>query len=286
MLKSPFKTSHKTATSSDFDMLLGISDKMNKLDEAIASAHETRKTLEQDNQRREQEHQKIKREHQDHVATLVEAVKVVNHVHENMMVGPKGEDAPVVDEKALEERIKSTIRQPKDGETPVIDEEKIAQKASKLVKVPEVKVPQINHQEIVDKIFEMLDSGKKKFSIKHIGDFTEGLEQTIRPIRSLAAGFRGGGDVVTGGTNIVITTDVNGKKVISSTAGGGTFVYNEVVAGSNTTFTLANTPLSGTIVVYGSGQRLVLTTDYTIVGAVITPVNSWNAGDIIADYQK
>lgn len=69
-------------------------------------------------------------------------------------------------------------------------------------------------------------------------------------------------------------------------SGGGTFIYNEVVAGSGTTFTLANTPKAGTVTVYGQGQRLKLTDDYTISGAVITTINSWLATQILADYQK
>jgi len=67
---------------------------------------------------------------------------------------------------------------------------------------------------------------------------------------------------------------------------GGSNVDGEVVGGSGTTFTLANTPVAGSVKVYGLGQRLALTTDYTISGAVITTVNSWNAGEIVADYRK
>ena len=70
----------------------------------------------------------------------------------------------------------------------------------------------------------------------------------------------------------------------ASGTSSGTAVYNEVVSGSGTSFTLANTPTAGTVRVYGMGQRLVLTTDYTISGAGITPVLSWSAGQIIADY--
>jgi hypothetical protein len=62
-------------------------------------------------------------------------------------------------------------------------------------------------------------------------------------------------------------------------------VFNEVVSGSGTSFTLANTPTSGTVIVFGLGQRLTPTTDYTISGANITTISSWNAGEIISDYQ-
>ena len=75
---------------------------------------------------------------------------------------------------------------------------------------------------IIEKVFELLQSGKKKLSTKHLSDFTDGLEQTLRPIRSLMAGFRGGGDTVVAGTGIAITTNANGNKIISSTGGSGT----------------------------------------------------------------
>ena len=70
-------------------------------------------------------------------------------------------------------------------------------------------------------------------------------------------------------------------------SGGSTnnFVYNEVVSGSGTSFTLANTPIAGSVALYGQGQRLFLTIDYTISGANIMTVNSWLAGEILADYQ-
>ncbi len=67
--------------------------------------------------------------------------------------------------------------------------------------------------------------------------------------------------------------------------GGGTAVYNEVVAGSNNTWTLAFTPNSGTLRVYANGQRLLPTTDYTLVGATITTVLAWASGTLTADYE-
>lgn len=66
---------------------------------------------------------------------------------------------------------------------------------------------------------------------------------------------------------------------------GGTPVDNEVVSGSGTTFTLVGTPVAGSVKVYALGQRIALTTDYSISGSVITTVSSWSAGDIVADYR-
>jgi hypothetical protein len=62
-------------------------------------------------------------------------------------------------------------------------------------------------------------------------------------------------------------------------------IDGEVVAGSGTTFTLAHTPSPATsLKLYGRGQRLRLTTDFTLSGLVITTIDSWSAGDIISDY--
>ncbi len=68
-------------------------------------------------------------------------------------------------------------------------------------------------------------------------------------------------------------------------AGGNTVVYNEIVSGSATTFTLAHTPASGTLRLYANGQRLQPTTDYSLAGAIITTVLSWDTGTLTADYE-
>lgn len=63
-------------------------------------------------------------------------------------------------------------------------------------------------------------------------------------------------------------------------------IQNEIVSGSGTSWTLANTPAAGTVVLYGAGIRLTpgLGNDYTIVGADITTANSYSAGELLADY--
>ncbi len=68
----------------------------------------------------------------------------------------------------------------------------------------------------------------------------------------------------------------------------GTAVYSEhPTDNANGTYTLANTPTVGTVRVYKNGQRLNpgAGNDYTISGAVITRLDTYNAADIItADY--
>lgn len=70
----------------------------------------------------------------------------------------------------------------------------------------------------------------------------------------------------------------------ANTAGSGIPVDNEIVSGSGTSFTLANVPTVGPAL-YALGQRLFPITDYTISGANITTVNSWLAGQLLADYE-
>lgn len=75
--------------------------------------------------------------------------------------------------------------------------------------------------------------------------------------------------------------------VDSSGGGGNSFVYNEIVAGSGNTWTLANTPIMGMQDVYANGQHLTpgAGQDYTISGAIITTALQWSAGTVVAGYQ-
>lgn len=75
--------------------------------------------------------------------------------------------------------------------------------------------------------------------------------------------------------------------VNSTGGGGGTFVNNEIVSGSGTSWTLASTPLVGTEHIYANGLRLTpgAGNDYTISGTAITTANSYSAGALLADYQ-
>lgn len=72
-----------------------------------------------------------------------------------------------------------------------------------------------------------------------------------------------------------------------STGGSSTFVYNEIVSGSGTSFTLSKTPLTGAQQIYGEGQLLTpgALNDYTISGENITTTNSFATGAITATYQ-
>ena len=84
-----------------------------------------------------------------------------------------------------------------------------------------------------------------------------------------------------------VIDSVTGRLKVDASGATGTFVTNEVVAGSGTTFTLANTPISGSQAVYGNGQRLTpgAGKNYTISTATLTMANSYSAGTVLADYR-
>lgn len=65
-------------------------------------------------------------------------------------------------------------------------------------------------------------------------------------------------------------------------------IENEVVSGSGTSFTLAFTPVPNSVALYANGIRLNpgVGNDYTIDGISITTVNSYDAGQLLADYTK
>lgn len=56
--------------------------------------------------------------------------------------------------------------------------------------------------------------------------------------------------------------------------------------GSTVVFTLNNTPITGTVVVYKNGSLQIVTTDYTISGVTITFVSAPSDGDIITANYK
>lgn len=66
------------------------------------------------------------------------------------------------------------------------------------------------------------------------------------------------------------------------------FVNNEIISGSGTSWTLANTPVVGSVQLYGNGQYLTpgVGNDYQIVASAITTTNSFSSGTIVANYRK
>lgn len=97
------------------------------------------------------------------------------------------------------------------------------------------------------------------------------------------------GGVKVDGSTITITAGV----ISATTSGLGTsnFVFNETpsgtINGSNVTFTIANTPTSGTLVLTKNGLQQKPTTDYTISSGTITMVVAPATGALLlANYMK
>lgn len=199
-----------------------------------------------------------------------EAINVIK----NIKIGPPGKDGESVDKEEVIESVLERIPTPE-----IIDEEKLAKRIIK--SIPENKANlkiiqesvEIDPMAIIEKILALPDD-KFKLTTKHI----DGLQQTIDAIKNQVGrrGYlHGGGDTVKAGTNITITTNSNGQKVINSTGGGGNFSDEEVpvglINGVNTTFAIANVPITGSLKVYLNGQLLsVVGGDYALSIKTIT----------------
>ena len=77
---------------------------------------------------------------------------------------------------------------------------------------------------------------------------------------------------------------------VQAEAAVGRFVHDETptgaVNGSNTSFTTANAPVAGTLVVYEGGVRKLLTIDFTLSGSIITTTYAPPNGSYIrVDYR-
>lgn len=128
-----------------------------------------------------------------------------------------------------------------------------------------------SEDEIVEKAVKKMP--KKKIHVSEIDGY-ENADSVLR--RYIANGSRhGAGDTVAAGTNVTITTDANGKKVINTT-GAGTF-YSEVLtdSGDHRNFTAAHTINAVLSLQDGSGHGLPLkdasgNTNYTFAGTTLT----------------
>lgn len=92
-------------------------------------------------------------------------------------------------------------------------------------------------------------------------------------------------------TGTGVTATAIGAAATASIPGGtgNTFVYNEVPTDNgNGTYTLAHTPVAGTVTVYKNGARLKVLSgnDYTISGTTITLLIAYEStAQFLVDYQ-
>lgn len=249
-IKSPFKLEISKPKTHLVD-LSGFVAKMGELDQAIKGVNDLKKQLKDNHDKAILE---MQREHVKEIMRVKQLQSLTRGA-----TGLSGKDGNSPDEDLIAEKVISKIRIPQDGKTPFVDENKIAEKVYKLVPKPE-----LDHEAIAEKVIELVQTGKKKLSMKSLGDSETAMQSYLRRY-GYKPYIHGGG---------------------SSSGSTTNFIENEVVAGSGTSFILANSPVAGSVKVYALGQRLVLTTDYTISGTTITTVSSWNAGEIVADYRK
>ncbi len=198
----------------------------------------------------------------------------------------------------MSDKIQERIAELKDGED--ADEQKVCDMVLAQMPKPEPQ-PKCTPEETRNKLETL--TGDERLDKSAIKGIDEALAQiastgkatfvsgTAKPIRLTNDGtlidknirnlnFKG-----TAVTSIVRNADGTIDITLDAGAGSTTPVNNEVVSGSGTTFTLAYTPTVGSVNLYGYGQRLTLTEDYTISGKNITTINSFDAGKILADYR-
>lgn len=268
LIKSPFQNIGKKSTQQGVVDISVLLKKLKEVDDVIESFQDLKEKLIEDNK---EQFQSILKDIKQEVSKLKELRSYA-----------KGEPGVSPDINQIVREVMKNIRLPKDGVTPVVDTLEIAKAAAKFVKVPEPGVVEVKQQvdleKVADAIIDMFQKGKKKLSTKHIGDFTDGMEQYTRPLRSLSFGNRGGGDVVKAGSNITITTDADGKKVITSTGGSAT-IYTEtpsgLINGSNKVYTVSNTVT--TVIGFWINGQFIHPSEYTSVGTTITFVTALDA---------
>jgi len=175
------------------------------------------------------------------------------------------------------EEIEPSFRQPEDGKDytlteddkrdiasrvniPIVDRiiektETIVEKPIEIIKIIETVDREEIKEEILEEVLNKIPKEKdvfeevtkhpnKKLYPKHI----TGLEQTLHAfetqLKSKGGYLHGGGDTVGAGSNITIV-EIGGKKIISSTGGGSTFIELDPIEtpdGSNTVFTFTQKP--------------------------------------------
>jgi len=231
---------------------------------------------------------------------LAEAQLAIEHA-KTIQKGEPGVDAEI-DYNYVISEVRSRIKTPEDGKTPVIDYTKIIDAV--IAKLPPQKTQKevtVNYKYIIAELKSQMAPTKETDPMAIIDTIMnlpegkrlplrliDGLEQTISALRNqLSKGYLHGAGLSTVSHDTTLAGDGTPANPLT-VLGGGNFVDNEIVAGLATTFTLANTPVAGSVHVFAKGQRLTLGAgnDYTITSTVITTANTWSAGDIVADYRK
>lgn len=175
--------------------------------------------------------------------------------------GLPGLPGPAPDHEKIVADVLKKVRVPADGKSPQVQALAGAllplmvrhfEKNKPKVKdgKPGVDAAPVDTAMLLDKLFEEIQSGKRKLSIGHI----EGLDNKFAEVRNAAAmgteiygkntWKRGGGDTVEAGTGVTVVETVNGRKRISVIAAPvGIIAVAGVIDDSNLTFTAASEPV-------------------------------------------
>ena len=146
--------------------------------------------------------------------------------------GENGKDAEPLDKDEIVKEVLSKI-----PEAPKLDKKSLIKEV--ISAIPQNKASlkiiqetfETDPMSVIEKIMALPEDKLKKFKLK--SSQIDGLDQTISAFNSqLSRGYlHGGGDTVVAGTNITITQNANGNKVISST-GGGSAAWGTIGAGT------------------------------------------------------
>ena len=213
--------------------------------------------------------------------TVDEKVEYIENAVKEMKALEKGDPGQDADEQKIADWVLKQIRQPKDGKD--ADEESIVSKtlsrlpkppsegeivAKVLKQLPENKASlKIIKEELkLDKealLDEFINSPKLKLKIGNIDGLKVSLDTLDRRY------IHGGGDTVVAGSNITITTNGNGAKVISSAAGSGLTVgTTTITSGTTTRILYDNAGTLGEYTISGSGTQVAMATAPTFATSI------------------
>lgn len=181
---------------------------------------------------------------QTHIDTIVDSTAILKHTEDEVLshiktvlIGPPGKDA---DETNIIKRVISALPEPLDpaqltkdilSKVPKLDKKSLIREVIETIpqnkaslKVIQEKF-EVDPMSVIEKIMALPD-GEFKLKTSNI----DGLEQTMSAFRSqLGRGYlHGGGDTVVAGTNVTITTNAQGQKVINASGGSGSGTVTSV----------------------------------------------------------
>lgn len=130
-------------------------------------------------------------------------------------------------------------------------------------------------------LWEAQANGTIKFTLSSISDRGLMFHTPYTHQDSLLSGHNAGSQVIIANSGAFYAR-------FARTCADPLDVFNELVSGSATTFTLTHIPISPTLRLYADRMRLYPSSDYSInyTSGVITTVASYSAGDLLADYQR